>query len=54
MANTRERLAAARQDGDEYLIEVLESELESLTRIAADHQVLLDTPEALGAGEPAA
>ena len=54
LASTRERLDAARQDGDEYLIEILLGELESLTRIAADHQVMLDTPEVLGAGEPAA
>ena len=54
MASTRERLAAARQDNDEYLIDVLLGELESLTRIATDHHVALDAPEALGAGEPAA
>jgi hypothetical protein len=54
MAGTRERLAAARLDGDDYLIELLLGELESLTRIAADHHVVLDTSEALGAGEPAA
>jgi len=45
VARARRSLAAAREDGDEYLVEVLVSQLESLTRIAADHHVVLDSDE---------
>ena len=41
----RRSLASAREDGDEYLVEVLIAQLESLTRIAADHHVSLDGDE---------
>lgn|GEM_PF-4890029 len=48
LANAQRRLATAREDGDDYLVDVLQGQVESLTRIALEHHVVLD------AGEPAA
>jgi hypothetical protein len=45
VAAARMSLASAREAGDEYLVEVLVGELESLRRIAADHQVPVDEDE---------
>ena len=41
----RRSLATAREEGDDYLVEVLVAQLESLTRIAADHHIALDGDE---------
>lgn len=35
-------LAEARESGDDYLVEIRLGEMESLARIAADHEVPLD------------
>jgi hypothetical protein len=42
VAAARSSLASAREVGDDYLVELLAGEIESLRRIAADHHVPLD------------
>lgn len=43
--SARRSLASARAAGDDYLAEVLAGELESLSRIAAEHHVPIDEDE---------
>lgn len=50
IAQARESLARARETGDDYLADVRLGELEGLARIAAEHDVPVDDPEALPAG----
>lgn len=45
VASARRSLASAQAAGDDYLAEVLAGELESLSRIAAEHHVVLDEDE---------
>lgn len=42
----RSAMASAQEAGDDYLVEVLAGELESLSRLAAEHQVALDDESA--------
>ena len=50
IAQTRGQLSRAEESGDDYLVEVHLGELESLARIAADHDVSVDgVQEALAA-----
>ena len=46
VADSRRQLAEAETIGDHYLMDVLAGELESLSRLAADHHVSLDLGEA--------
>lgn len=45
IAETRDGLSAAAATGDDYLVEVRLGELESLARIAAEHDLPLDGVE---------
>jgi hypothetical protein len=45
VASVRRSLACAQAAGDDYLAEVLAGELESLSRIAAEHLVPVDEDE---------
>jgi hypothetical protein len=45
IAQTRGELSHAQQTGDDYLVEVRLGELESLARIAAEHDVRVDGVE---------
>jgi hypothetical protein len=45
IAQTRGELSRAEQIGDDYLVEVRLGELESLARIAAEHDVTVDGVE---------
>jgi hypothetical protein len=45
IAQTRGELSHAEESGDDYLVEVRLGELESLARIAADHDVAVDGVE---------
>lgn len=45
MAAARSSLAAARSDGDDYLVAVREGELDSLTRLAVANDVDLADPD---------
>jgi hypothetical protein len=50
IAQTRGQLSRAEESGDDYLVEVHLGELESLARIAAEHDVSVDgVHEALAA-----
>ncbi|HVN12215.1 MAG TPA: hypothetical protein VMT69_08980 [Kineosporiaceae bacterium] len=54
IAQVRGDLSSAAEAGDDYLVEVHLGELESLARIAADHDVSIDgVGEALAAYGPA-
>ena len=44
IATTRVELDRAREAGDDYLVEVRLGELESLSRLAADHGVEIEAP----------
>ena len=46
VAAARTAMASAQEIGDDYLVEVLAGELESLSRLAAEHQVALDDESA--------
>ena len=46
IAETREHLRRAREDDEHYLAEVRLGELESLVRLATDHGVSTDPPDA--------
>lgn len=46
VAAARTAMASAQDIGDDYLVEVLAGELESLSRLAAEHQVALDDESA--------
>lgn len=46
VAAARSAMASAQETGDDYLVEVLAGELESLSRLAAEHQVALDDESA--------
>jgi hypothetical protein len=42
---TRRYLAQARQAGDDFLVDVRLGELESLSRLASDHGIVIADPE---------